>query len=175
MPEMRSWQALAYFNAGQLDEAEAAYRTTLTLSPEFSGAHFRLGRVLLLKGRLDEALEETRLEKGPVYYNTGLAMVFHTLGNHEASQSALDNLIKNDADRAAYQIAEVYGHRNEPDQAFEWLEQALVIKDSGTTALLGDPAFLTLRADPRWQPFLEKLGLLEFWLAMPPEHGGPIQ
>ena len=175
MPEMRSWQALAYFYAGQLDEAEAAYRTTLTLSPEYSGAHFRLGRVLLLKGRLDEALEATRLEKGATYYYTGLAIVFHTLGNHEASQSALDYLIKNSADSAAYQIAEVYGSRNEPDKAFQWLEQSLVIRDSGLSAILGDPAFLGLHTDPRWKPFLKKLGLLVFWLEMPPEHGGPVQ
>jgi adenylate cyclase len=175
MPEMRSWQALALLHAGRLDEAEAAYRATLTLSPEYSGAHFRLGRVLLLKGMTNEAMEEIKLEKASIYALTGLAMAHHSLGDQQASQLALDELIRNAADSAAFQIAEIYGFRRENDKAFEWLEQCLVIKDSGTVSILGDPAFHGLRTDPRWQPFLEKLGLLGFWLEMPPEHGGPIQ
>jgi TolB-like protein/Tfp pilus assembly protein PilF len=175
MAEMRSWQGLTYQYAGQLDQAETAYRTTLTLSPEFSGGHYRLGRVLLRKGRTTEALAEMEQVTSRVYNNTGLAMAHHVLGNHEESQSALDYLIKNKASSAAFQIAEVYGYRDEPAQAFEWLEQSLVIRDSGLAGILGNPAFLGLRADPRWQPFLEKLGLLEFWLEMPVEHGGPLQ
>jgi tetratricopeptide (TPR) repeat protein len=175
MPEMRSWQSLALFHAGRLDEAESAYRATLTLSSEYSGAHYRLGRVLLLKRMPNEALEEIKLEKARIYNLTGLAMAHHSLGDQMASQLALDELIRNSADSAAYQIAEVYGFRGENDKAFEWLEQCLVIKDSGTVSVLGNPALRDLRTDIRWQPFLEKLGLLEFWLEMPPEHGGPIQ
>jgi tetratricopeptide (TPR) repeat protein len=175
MPEMRSWQGLAYLYSGRLDEAETAFRTTLNLSSEFSGGHFRLGRVLLRQGKLDAALAEMEQEAQDVYHLTGLSMVHHALGNLDASQSALDELIEIGSDSAAYQIAEVYSFRNEPDKAFEWLEKALVIRDSGLTSTLGDPALRGLRTDPRWQPFLEKLGLLEFWLEMPPEHGGPVQ
>ena len=175
MAEMRSWQGLAYLYAGQLDEAEAAFLTTLNLSSEFSGGHFRLGRVLLRKGKLDAALAEIEQEAQGVYRSTGLSMVHHALGNLDASQLALDELIEIGSSSAAYQIAEAYSFRNEPDKAFEWLEEALVIRDSGITSTLGDPTLRGLRTDPRWQPFLEKLGLLEFWLEMPPEHGGPIQ
>ncbi|MGB5487533.1 MAG: hypothetical protein WBN06_09100, partial [Lysobacterales bacterium] len=111
-----------------------------------------------------------------IYYRaTGLAMVHHALGNTDASQSALDELIEVGSKSAAYQVAEVYSFRNEADKAFEWLERAFLIRDSGLTSTLGNPALRGLRTDPRWQPFLEKLGLLESWLEMPPEHGGPIQ
>ena len=175
MPEIRSWQGLVYMYAGRQDEAETAYQTTLALSPELSGGHYRLGRTLINKGDLPAALAEMELENSDVYHSTGLAMVHHALGDIEASQEALDYLIEKHADDAAFQIAEVYGFRNEPDKAFEWLEQSLVIRDSGIASLLGDPPLRDLRTDTRWQPFLEKLGLLEFWLEMPPEHGGPIQ
>ena len=175
MAEMRSWQGLAYLYAGQLDEAEAAFLTTLNLSSEFSGGHYRLGRVLLRKGKLDAALAEMEQEAQGVYRSTGLSMVHHALGNLDASQLALDELIEIGSSSAAYQIAEAYSFRNEPDKAFEWLEKSLIIRDSGLTSTLGDPAIRGLRTDPRWQPFLEKLGLLELWLEMPPEHGGPIQ
>lgn len=174
MSEMRSWQALALSYAGQLDEAESAYRTVLTLSPDFSGAHYRLGRILIAKGMPGAALEEIELEKSSTYSLTGLAMVHHALGNQESSQRALDELIRTMAGHAAYQIAEVYGFRGDSDKAFEWLEESLVIRDSGLVSTLGNPAFYDLRVDPRWQPFLDRLGLLEFWLEMPAEHGGPI-
>jgi tetratricopeptide (TPR) repeat protein len=175
MAEMRSWHGLTYQYAGQLEQAEAAYRATLDLSPDFSGARYRLGRVLLQKGKPEEALLEMQKEASPVYNNTGLAMAHHVLGNAGESQQALDRLVTDHAGSAAFQIAEVYGYRNEPDKAFEWLEQSLVIRDSGLAGTLGNPAFLGLRTDPRWRPFLEKLGLLEFWLEMPPEYGGPLQ
>ncbi|MGB7450626.1 MAG: tetratricopeptide repeat protein [Lysobacterales bacterium] len=175
MPSMRSWQGLAYLYAGRLDEAEEAFLTALSLSPEFSGGHYRLGRALIREGRLDAALAEMEKEKRIYYRATGLAMVYHALGNPDASQSALDELIEVGSNSAAYQVAEVYSFRNEADKAFEWLERAFLIRDSGLTSTLGNPALRGLRTDPRWQPFLEKLGLLESWLEMPPEHGGPIQ
>jgi TolB-like protein/Tfp pilus assembly protein PilF len=175
MSEMRSWQALALSYAGQLDAAETAYRTVLTLSPDFSGAHYRLGRVLIAQGMPSAALEEIKLEKSSTYSLTGLAMVHHALGNQESSQRALDELIRTMAGHAAYQIAEVYGFRGDSDKAFEWLEESLVIRDSGLVSTLGNPAFYDLRLDPRWQPFLDRLGLLEFWLEMPAEHGGPTK
>jgi len=174
MPEIRSWQGLAYQFAGHLDEAEAAYRTTLTLSPDFSGGHYRLGRVLLRQGKSAEALAEMKQETSLVYNTTGLAMTYYMLGDHLKSQLALDDLIENNASSAAFQIAEVYGYRNENDKAFHWLEKSVEIRDSGTSSTLGNPALRGLRTDPRWPVFLEKLGLLEFWLEMPPEHGGPI-
>ncbi len=95
------------------------------------------------------------------------------MGNQEASDHTLETLIREGADTAAYQIAEVYGVRGEVDKAFEWLKRSLEIRDSGLDFLLGDLSFKSLFTDSRWQPFLEKLGLLEYWLEMPQEHGGP--
>ena len=41
--------------------------------------------------------------------------------------------------------------------------------------ILVEPAFKMLASDPRYPVFLEKLGLLEAWEAMPPEYGGPAK
>jgi hypothetical protein len=40
-----------------------------------------------------------------------------------------------------------------------------------STFLLGETAFHSIHSDPRWRPFLGKLGLLESWLGMPSERG----
>jgi TolB-like protein/predicted TPR repeat methyltransferase len=175
MAEFLNFLGTAYLYSGRLDEADAAYRKTLALSPHFAGARYRHGRVLLRQGKHSEALAALEQENSFIYRTTGLAMLHHVMGNHEESDRALKDLIGDAADRAAFQIAEVYGVRGEADEAFEWLEQSRVIRDSGLASLLGDPAFRGLIADPRWILFLEKLGLLDAWRAMPPEHGGPAR
>jgi hypothetical protein len=125
------------------------------------------------KGELIAALEHANKEISPIYRLTSEAMVQFTLGNREDSDESLAELIRTGSDQAAYQIAQVYSIRNEPDKVFEWLEHAYRIRDSGLSSLLGDPSFKSVLSDPRWPVFLEKLGLLEAWREMPPEWGGP--
>ncbi len=175
MPEILSFLGWAQYCAGHLPDARANLNKTISLSPSYAGGHYRLGRVLLGMGKPAEALAHVKSESSNIYRLTGLAMAHHSLGNHEQSQQALEELIAGYADGAAFQVAEVYAIRSETDLAFEWLDVALKNRDSGLASILGDPAFLTLQSDPRWQAFLNKLSLLEFWLEMPPEHGGPVK
>jgi hypothetical protein len=37
------------------------------------------------------------------------------------------------------------------------------------TFILTETAFRSVHSDPRWELFLEKLGLLEYWLEMTPD------
>jgi hypothetical protein len=48
--------------------------------------------------------------------------------------------------------------RGEADRASERLDQAAASKDSDLVAVLQDPLFAKIRRDPRWLPFLHKLG-----------------
>lgn len=173
MAEILNSLGTAYLYSGRLDDAETSYRKALSVSSGFAGARFRLGRVLISQGRHAEAFAEMRKEGNSLYQNAGLAMVHHVLGNHEESDRAHDDLIIDNADTAAFQIAEVYSFRGDPDKAFQWLEKSSEVKDSGLAFVLGDPAFRSLIGDPRWQAFLDKLDLLDAWRAMPPEHAGP--
>lgn len=60
---------------------------------------------------------------------------------------------------AAYQIAEVYAVRKDPDAMFEWLDRAWSNRDPGISYLLGDPLILRYRDDPRFAAFCNKAGL----------------
>ena len=62
---------------------------------------------------------------------------------------------------SAYQIAQVYAIRGEPDLAFEWLERAFDQRDSGLHYVMADPDVRSLHADPRWDAFLRKMGLAD--------------
>jgi adenylate cyclase len=165
----------AYYYSRMFDEAESACRKALTLSPGFTSAHYRVGRILLAKGKPHEALREMQQEVDGIYLSTGLAMAQYTLGNQQASNEALNSIITEAADNAAYQIAEVYAFRGEIDHAFEWLDHSFDIRDSGLVVSAGDPAFQSLHKDPRWEQLMEKLGLTQAWRGLPPELGGPAQ
>ena len=82
------------------------------------------------------------------------------------ADEALADLIEN---AGAYPIAMVYGYRGDVDKTFEWLDYMLENSDNFPTWILTETAFRSIHSDPRWEPFLEKLGLLEFWLEMTPK------
>ena len=53
-------RGVAYHQAGQLQQAEAAYRQLLTIEPNHADAHNNLGVVLKRRGDLDGAIAEYR-------------------------------------------------------------------------------------------------------------------
>ena len=84
-------------------------------------------------------------------------MAGHSLGNAQASQKALNQLIATDAGDAAYQIAQVYAWRGEKDKALQWLERAYRQQDGGLADSKAEPTFASLRSDPRFAALLRKL------------------
>jgi hypothetical protein len=54
---------------------------------------------------------------------------------------------------------EVYAARGDVDAAFAWLEKAHEQRDPGVTHVTTDGFLKPLHGDPRWGPFLARLGL----------------
>ncbi|HJR12008.1 MAG TPA: hypothetical protein VJ823_11435 [Rhodanobacteraceae bacterium] len=79
--------------------------------------------------------------------------------DRNAANAALAKLIKNQADAAAYQIAEMYALRKNPDAMFQWLDRASTQRDPGISNLLSDPLILRYQTDPRFAAFCKKVGL----------------
>ncbi len=59
----------------------------------------------------------------------------------------------------AYAFALIYTHLGKNDPAFEWLEKTYQERFFGLIFLKVDPAFDTLRSDPRFQDLLRRIGL----------------
>ena len=55
-------------------------------------------------------------------------------------------------------IAATLAHRGESNDAFQWLERAVESKDWSVGEIVADPFFTNLKSDPRWLPFLERIG-----------------
>jgi hypothetical protein len=88
-------------------------------------------------------------------------MIHHNLGHPGESDKALQALIAEWGWTAAHQVAEAYAYRGEVDKAFEWLETAYAQRDPGVVHTAVDEFLRPLRADPRWLPFLRRLGLAD--------------
>jgi TolB-like protein len=144
--------------AGQFDAAIASLRTVLSLSPGYGGAHYQICVAMLLKGDAPAALAEIEQEKGDVYRLVGLPMAYHALGRKAKSDSALATLIAKFEKDSSYNIAHVYAFRGEADKAFEWLDKAVQYQDPGLSQIAVEKLFDNIHSDPRWLPFLRKLG-----------------
>jgi len=170
---------ISYYTADRLDEAADSAQMLLSLNPGGFIGHFLLGIVLLEQGNAPAALAEMEQETLGAFRLQGTAIVQHELGNAGASDAALKELIEccggGDPPSADYQIAQVYADRGESDLAFEWLEVAYDNRDGALAGMMNSKGFTNLHDDPRWEPFLDKMGFPSFGGRPDASICGPIQ
>ena len=131
---------------------------------------------MLLKGNAPAALAEIEQEKSEIWRLVGLPMAYYALGRKAESDAALATLIAKLEKDASYNIASIYAFRGEADKAFEWLDKAVQYQDPGVSQIVSDNLFDHIHSDPRWLPFLRKLGLapeqlakIQFKVTLPPQ------
>ncbi len=149
---------LRCFLAGRLDEALAALKVALDLNPKSGLVYCFMCATRLAQGHAAEALELAQRESLPDFRLLGIALAQHTLGNKDQSDAALSQLIADHGNEAAYQIAEAWAWRGEIDRSFEWLERAYIQRDPGLVHTISDSFLRALHGDPRWLPFVKKMG-----------------
>ena len=158
-PEIRGHLAGSYGASGRLTEANAELRRALQLSPNSPSGHAGLAGLLRREGKMAEALVEAEREQTEMGRFWALAFIHWDQKNTAKADEALSKLIRTSANTAAYQIAQIYGYRDEKDAAFQWLERAYRQHDSGLAYIKLSTDFSGLHSDPRWEQFLRKLGL----------------
>jgi TolB-like protein/DNA-binding winged helix-turn-helix (wHTH) protein/Flp pilus assembly protein TadD len=156
-----SWESLAeteYF-MGQLDEAAADFKKALELNPEVVAAHKKLSEIYVIQGRPQQALPEIELVRDDADRGWLYAIAYHTLGRQKESDAALSEFVMKYHANGAYQIAQAYAFRNQPVEAFEWLDRAYAQRDGGLIGTKVEPLLKNLHSDPRFAAFLKKLNL----------------
>ena len=156
-----SWELLAEtkFFMGQLDEAAADSKKALELNPDVVAAHMVLSQIYVIQGRPQDALPEIELVRYDPLRAFLDPIAYYALGRKKESDAALSELITKYHASHPYEIAQVYAFRNQPDEAFEWLERAYAQRDSDLVLTKVDPFLKNVHADPRFAAFLKKLNL----------------
>jgi tetratricopeptide (TPR) repeat protein len=143
--------------AGFLEQAEAALKEALELNPLGGMTYEHLGEVYLAQGRFAEALAVFKKESFKELRLLGMSVAYHALGREAQSSASLEQL--SELPLHAIAIARGNAYRGNVDQAFEWLERAYTQRNAGLCQIKVQPLLRNLHSDPRWQPFLEKMGL----------------
>ncbi len=142
-------------------EARAEFPRVVELNPAAPWAHAGLGLSYLLENKFEEAATAAQADAGDWCRLLIVSCARWGQKRVQESDAALAELMKNDAETAAYQIAQVYAYRGDKDRAFEWLERARRQHDPGLPGLRRDPLLPNLYDDPRWNAFLHTMGLAD--------------
>lgn len=158
-PNWWNWYS-AYLSAvGRLDDAEKAIRESIELRPQGSSAWAQLAIIQLQRGDAKAALEAARQEPEGVWREIAVAMALQAGKDRPAADAALEKLIAEYGDVAAYQVAQVQALRNDADATFEWLERARETRDPGVGNTMIDPLVMRYKNDPRLAAFSKSVGL----------------
>ena len=142
---------------GRYDEAEATLRKAIELQPAAARLHSYLTMIDVLRGNAAAALRDAQLEPKGFWQDYALALAQQAQSDRATADAALQKLLDEDAVSGPFQIAVIYGLRQEPDKMFAWLERAYTEHDPGLTQLLATPFILNYKDDPRFAAFCQKL------------------
>ena len=145
-------------------KAEEALRKYLFMYEDSRWTHNFLAQIYLGQGNIDKAMNEIEQDTDPFWSLFIRNMIVYASGDKNRADKLLNELVEKYGHDSWPNIAVVYAFRKEVDKAFYWLDEAYKVKDPSLFNLLSYPAFKNLWGDPRWNAFINKLGL-------PDDHG----
>jgi TolB-like protein/DNA-binding winged helix-turn-helix (wHTH) protein/Tfp pilus assembly protein PilF len=161
-----------FYGARRFDEAVVQFKKVLEMEPDHPLSHLLLAMTYEEKGMLTEAIAETRvadvlLEKESAETaerkSAALTQALKTGGATGYWQKKLE-FSRRDYEKGlgtAYKIAINYARLGDRDRAFEQLEKSLADRDADFIFWIGtEPAFDTLKGNPRFTDLLRRIGLL---------------
>jgi tetratricopeptide (TPR) repeat protein len=148
----------------EYDRAIEECRKALEMEPGFVTARWVLGRAYELTGRFPQAIEEFERGLSTESANTLLrAALARTYALSGARREAVALLSELSAPRQHYisplHLATVHSALGQTNEAFASLNQAVVERANLLLYLKVDPAYDSLRGDPRFGEILRALGL----------------
>jgi serine/threonine-protein kinase len=157
-------EAQFLIHAGKLDEALAFLHKTLEVNPNFWIAHMFASSAYIEKGMFAEAIAEARKARelnGANSQTTGnLGYALAKSGKQTEARGLLEELLKLSTQRyiSPGNIALIYNGLGERDQTLAWLEKGYEQRDPKMVFLKVEPKWNNLRADPRFQDLLRRVG-----------------
>jgi tetratricopeptide (TPR) repeat protein len=155
-----------HMKAGRCHEAVAACRKAIELDPGSPFGHWMLARTLDACDQYQETVVESemaaRLSGDSQPYAAHLGYAQARSGDHAAARRVLSRLSELSKHKyiSPYDLAVVCAALGDKDHAFTWLEEAYEQRIPRLTEIT-DPAFKTLRPDPRFRALARRIGLPE--------------
>jgi serine/threonine protein kinase/tetratricopeptide (TPR) repeat protein len=154
-----------FYYARQYPEAVGQIQKTLAMDATFVPAHVYLGRAYEQKGTYPEAIAEMRkaleLSEGDTNELAALGHAYAVAHQEGEAKKILDQL--KDRSQQTYvqpsSIAVIHVGLGDKNQAFDWLQKAYDDRSAGLLYLKVDPAFDSVRSDPRFIDLLRRIGL----------------
>lgn len=151
---------MVHYYARRYEEAVAQLEITLGMEAEFDHARSILGRAYLRLGKTERAIEEFgRRRSTTIGSAADLPAAFASSGRKAEAMDELHRLIAAEKTQyvSAYDIATVWAAMGNKNEAFSSLETAIDQRAQPINFLAVDPAFDSLRADPRFGRTLRRL------------------
>jgi TolB-like protein/Flp pilus assembly protein TadD len=162
---------LAYIKSGRLDEAEAAFRQLLLLNPQYPWGHANLGTVMLVRGDAQQALQEIRRNPDNLVRDVMETLALMSLPDGDAADAAVADYLQKWGQSAPTWTAYVHAWGDNVDDAFASLELAYEQRRPSLIYILSSRFLTNLENDPRWDDLLERMGLLDAYVAMQEREG----
>jgi TolB-like protein/DNA-binding winged helix-turn-helix (wHTH) protein len=156
-----SWDSLGVtkFFMGQPDQAVGDLKKAIELNPDLWNGHIFLSQAYIIEGRPQDALPHIERVRVESFRLSLRAIAYYALGQKKESDAALTELVAKDQATSAYLVAGVYAFRNQPNEAFQWLDRGYATHNDGLIEMKVDPFLKNLRSDPRYAALLKKLNL----------------
>ena len=153
--------------ARRYDESIAQLERTKELNPYFWFAYQRMAQALLATGDYQRGIETMQrgIElAGPDTVRSGehtLASLYARSGRRQGAVEILEEL--EEQAKSSYippsDLAQIYTALGSNDEAFEWLERAVEVRDADLFMARVSPVWDPLRDDPRFDALLRRLNL----------------
>jgi tetratricopeptide (TPR) repeat protein len=155
--------AWMYYLARRTDQAMVQYRRILQLDPDSAVTHYGLGHAYVAKRMFEQGIAEF-LKAQALDENCCLAFLSHAYavsGKREQARRILEKLLEHSrVDFVdSYAIGMIHVGLGDKDKAFEWLEKAYQERSEELLFLKVEPVLDPLRADPRFQSLIRRIGL----------------
>jgi tetratricopeptide (TPR) repeat protein len=143
-----------------MEQAKAA----VELAPNYWLGHLQLGLAYEKKGNFAQALQELeearRMDDNSAILEM-LAGTYAAAGRPDEARRITEEMVKRSKTRyvCAYEVATTYAGLEDRESAFLWLRKSLDQRADCSPWIAADPKLDPLRADPRFQDLLHRLGL----------------
>ncbi|MFH1864571.1 MAG: tetratricopeptide repeat protein, partial [Candidatus Eisenbacteria bacterium] len=154
---MNARVGMAFYYARRYDEAKAILDTTLEVDPSFGQARYFLSLVYSMEERYEEAIAMLPEES----FRAWVAILHAWNGDVDKAHAVMDDVLSRGSEgydwpsvRAGFHFA-----LGDLDACFEWMGRAVEEKDPRLLNMIRSPKTAPLRADPRFNVILERMGL----------------